>query len=144
MPTRERRAKQLGIPISELPDGRGKHGRQVRGKDHPRWNDARLLSSQGYVLLRVGKGHLLADPNGYAYEHLVVWMSAGKPAPADDEILHHRNEDKTDNRIRNLELLKRGDHNRLHNEQRERDSFERFKKAAGRLLDGREWDEYPS
>lgn len=72
--------------------------------------------SSGYVKLRVGKGHPLADPNGYAYEHLVVWASAGNPRPQRGEVLHHRNEDKTDNRIENLHLMTRAEHSQMHSE----------------------------
>lgn len=79
-----------------------------------------MLSSQGYVKVRVGREHPLGDPNGYAYEHLLVWMAAGNPRPARAEILHHRNEDKTDNRIENLELLTRAQHNAWHNARRAR------------------------
>jgi hypothetical protein len=89
------------------------------------------------VKVRVGKGHPLADPNGYAYEHLVVWCAAGRPRPGDGETLHHRNEAKTDNRIGNLELLTRSAHNAHHNAERGRDGLGRFEpKAASRLLDG--------
>lgn len=74
------------------------------GARHPRWNDGRMISSDGYVKLRVGKDHPLADPNGYAYEHLVIWVSAGRERPAPGWVIHHMNEVKTDNRLANFEL----------------------------------------
>jgi hypothetical protein len=97
---------------------RGTHGNHARGSAHPRWNHGQLKSSHGYVKVRVGKDHPLADPNGYAYEHLVVWMSAGRPMPQPDEIIHHRDEDKANNRLTNLQLKKRSDHNAEHNSER--------------------------
>lgn len=118
MPTRERRAQSLGIPVDQLPDGRGK-GRKPNGSEHYRWNDRRMLSEHGYVKVRVGKEHPLADPNGYAYEHLLVWVSAGRPRPIhDSQLLHHRNEKKTDNRLSNLELLDRVAHAAEHQGER--------------------------
>lgn len=105
---------------------RGKHGNHARGSSHYRWNQARLMSEHGYVKVRVGVSHPLADPNGYAYEHLLVWVSAGNTAPGQGEILHHENGDKTDNRLENLSRLTRGDHNRHHNEIRGRDSEGHF------------------
>lgn len=126
--------------------GRGKNpaswGHHKSGAQHHRWNSGRMLNEDGYVKVRVGDGHPLADPNGYAYEHLVVWCAAGNPRPVEGEALHHVNEDKSDNRIGNLELLKRGDHNRLHNADRPRDELGRF--AAGRLLDGIEHNGTPA
>lgn len=83
------------------------------GSAHHKWND-RIVSSHGYLKIRVGRDHPLADPNGYAYEHLVVWVSAGNPRPQPDELLHHKNEDRQDNRLHNLELISRSNHNRLH------------------------------
>lgn len=33
-----------------------------------------------------------------------------------DEVVHHINEDKLDNRIENLQLMTRGEHSKLHRE----------------------------
>lgn len=98
-----------------------------KGDRHHRWNDERIISSHGYAKIRVGVEHPLADPNGYAYEHLVVWVSAGNPAPEKGFLLHHQNDQKSDNRLCNLECISRADHNRLHNAERDRD-------GRGRLL----------
>lgn len=106
---------------------RGKHTNQRRGADHPRWKGhQKILSSHGYVKIRVGPEHPLADPNGYAYEHLLVWVAAGQDRPTTSEVLHHRNGDKTDNRIENLELLTRAEHNQHHNREKGRDAAGRF------------------
>lgn len=75
-----------------------------------------MVASNGYVKLRVGAEHPLADPNGYAYEHLVVWVSAGNPRPDRGWLLHHKNETKTDNRISNLELKRKDVHGIEHTE----------------------------
>lgn len=98
-----------------------------KGADHHRWNDGRIVNSDGYVKVRVGLGHPLADPNGYAYEHLLVWVSAGNARPPRGWLLHHVDEDRANNRIGNLEFLTRAEHNRRHNAERQRD-------ARGRLL----------
>lgn len=92
----------------------GKHGNHAKASRQHRWKPGGSVASNGYVKIRLGKGHPLADPNGYAYEHLVVWVSAGNARPGPGQILHHKNEDKTDNRIGNLELLTRGEHNAHH------------------------------
>lgn len=134
MPTRERRAKILGLPLDQLPDGRGRHHNHTRGASHPRWSEDHIISEHGYLKVRVGKDHPLADPNGYAYEHLGVWAAAGRPLPGPDELLHHRDEDKTNNRLGNLELITRSEHAAHHNADRRRDEQGRFlPKAAGAL-----------
>jgi len=114
MPTREQRARKFGVTVDQLPDGRGKNPNswknRPKGVDHPRWNSDRIITQHGYVRVRVGVGHPLSDPNGYAYEHLVVWCNAGRQPPESGQVIHHRNEDKTDNAIQNLELLTRQEH----------------------------------
>lgn len=92
-----------------------KPGYETRsGPMHPRWSEDRMIAPSGYVKIRVGRSHPLADPNGYAYEHLVVWVSAGLPKPPSGWLLHHRNEVKTDNRLDNLEMKERERHSIHH------------------------------
>jgi len=76
---RTREAKALGCDVEQLPDKRGSNTKAC-GQNHGRWNTGKIVSSGGYPKIRVGKEHPLADPNGYAYEHLLVWVSGGKQA----------------------------------------------------------------
>ena len=50
----------------------------------------------------------------YCYEHhLVYWKHYGI-LPGLNEVIHHKNERKRDNRIENLELVTHKTHNKLH------------------------------
>lgn len=121
---------------------RGKHGNHVRANRQHRWTEKKIIASTGYVKLRVGRGHPLSDPNGYAYEHLVVWCSAGNNRPDKGFLLHHKNSIKSDNRIENLEIISRSSHSRLHTPPRDPKTG-RMIRTAGALLDQREWREFP-
>jgi len=93
----------------------GAHGNHAKANRHYRWSEAKMITDDGYVKIRVGKTHPLADPNGYAYEHEIVWASAGLPLPEPGEVHHHKNEVKTDNRIENIKIKPRPAHSVEHN-----------------------------
>jgi hypothetical protein len=124
------------------------HGNVPTARKHYRWKPGGSVASNGYVKIRVGKDHPLADPNGYAYEHTVIWCAAGREKPPKGWLIHHKNEDKTDNRIGNLEMKKRGVHNSEHlrAESRRCPKTGRLlsKARAGRLLDGVTHDGFPA
>ena len=107
--------------MDELPDGRGKHGNHAKGSTHPRWNNDRIVTPDGYVLIRVGREHPLADPNGYCREHVIIMCSAIGRALLPGEVVHHKNGDRLDNRLENLELITIGKHNSIHLAERGRD-----------------------
>ena len=141
---RLKEARKFGCPVECLPDRRGRHGKQPQGREHYRWNDGMLQTSRGYRLVRVGRSHPLADPNGYAPEHGLVVAAAFGLEALSGKVVHHKNRDRTDNRLENLSLLTLAQHNALHNAADDKRGPDgRFRKAAGRQLDGRTHDEMP-
>lgn len=81
---------------------------------NPNWRGGRSIASNGYVLIRVGAGHPLADVRGYAYEHrLVAFAMLGRQL-RDDEVVHHRDGNKQNNGWHNLEVLTHAEHHAEH------------------------------
>jgi hypothetical protein len=75
-----------------------------KGPANPNWRGGRVTEPRGYVLIRVGTDHPLADVRGYAYEHrLVAQESAGRPLAPGEEV-HHVDEIEGHNDPGNLEI----------------------------------------
>lgn len=91
------------------------------GAAHPRWKGGRTIATNGYVLVRVGRDHHLADSRGYAYEHRLVAETKLGRRLLPDEIPHHVNGIKTDNHPENIEVLaSRTAHGLAHRKHRDR------------------------
>ncbi len=76
---------------------------------NPNWRGGRTITQHGYVLLRVGTGHHLADIRGYAYEHRVVAEQVLGRGLKPDEKAHHIDEDRQNNSPGNI-LVVNGNH----------------------------------
>lgn len=102
----------------------GKQNKQIKilngfqkKEKHPRWKGGRSVTPLGYVIILM-PDHPQASVGGrYVFEHrLVMEEHIGRPLKH-FEIVHHKNGIKIDNRIENLELLTKREHDRLHGKQ---------------------------
>lgn len=90
-----RRLQRYGDPLAG--PGRGSPGKK-RGV---RRMEGRYVTKQGYVRVRRANG---VGENLWVLEHrLMVEECLGRPLLTDESV-HHKNGDKTDNRLENLEL----------------------------------------
>lgn len=75
---------------------------RASGARNGNWRGGRTVASHGYVLVRVGTGHHLADVRGYAYEHrLVAEEKLGRRLRPGEEV-HHRDHNQGNNEPDNL------------------------------------------
>lgn len=79
------------------------------------------MKNGDYILVSAPKNYPGKLYRGkYCYEHhLCYWKHYGV-IPKDDEIIHHKDENKHNNIIDNLELMKLIDHVRLHNAEKKK------------------------
>lgn len=94
--------------------------RDLRGPGNPNWRGGIRTSYHGYAMLFVGHEHPLADSKGYAYIHLLVWVSAGRPKPGPGEELHHVDRCTGYNRLNNIEVITTAEHARHHAKEKPR------------------------
>lgn len=111
-------------------DMRGRHGNHARGPSNAAWTGGRFITSHGYIAVRVEPDHPHAwgaNPRcRYAYEHILVAEAVIGRSLRADEVVHHANHDKTDNRPENLVVTTAPVHMREHADERDRDSLGRF------------------
>lgn len=79
------------------------------GKDNPLFQEGKAIQN-GYFVL---SSKIWGDNQG-RYEHRVVMEQVLGRALLREEIVHHKNGDKQDNRPENLEVMPRDAHPRLH------------------------------
>ncbi len=81
---------------------------ETAGRNNANWKGGKRKSSAGYILIR-NKTHPRSQ-NGYIFEHtLMAEKKLGRYLKL-DELVHHINENKEDNRPENLAVIYRGSH----------------------------------
>lgn len=80
--------------------------KQGKGIENGNWKGGRLKTKEGYVLIRIG--------NSYQKEHrFILEKHLGRTLTRED-VVHHVNGIKDDNRLENLVLTNHPSHARIH------------------------------
>lgn len=104
-----------------------KKGDKKFGEKNGNWKGGIIFSCDGYVLIKQLKHPRARTNRGYIFEHILVMEEHLGRFLEKDEVVHHINEIKDDNRIENLRLMTNSNHITFHN-------IQRFLKLKGELI----------
>jgi hypothetical protein len=89
----------------------------AKGINHFNWKGGRSNHGDGYIEI-LQPEHPYCNKKGYVYEHRLVMEQKIGRYLLPEEVVHHENEIKSDNRIKNLRLFaSKSEHIKFHKEQ---------------------------
>lgn len=100
--------------IPDYGDNKFAFGHQYKGSGNPNWKGGRTIDSYGYVKI-LSPNHPFKDSKGYVKEHRLVMENHLGRYLRQNELVHHRDENKQNNKIENLQLITRSAHQNHHN-----------------------------
>lgn len=104
----------------------GIQARNNKGHNNPSWTGGRKIGKGGYILIHKPT-HPHANSQGYVSEHRLEMEQHLKRYLLLEELVHHINKNRQDNRIENLQLMKNNSaHAKLESNFRKRDRLGRY------------------
>ena len=107
-----------GRPLHHVKKGWTNDTSFKQGNKHPNWKGGKRkrIAMVGYYILILVPSHPFCDKMGYVLEHRLIMERQLGRFLKPEEVVHHKNEIKKDNRIENLELFSDGgEHTKFHN-----------------------------
>lgn len=105
-----KRPKEFGLKISKAKKG--------KYRIHTKYGGHIKHRKDGYTHIFC-PDNANANKDGYVMEHILVMQEHIKRPLAEDEVVHHKNKIRNDNRIENLQLMTFKEHARLHMKERQ-------------------------
>lgn len=106
---------------SRIMKGKNNHQFGIKGSANASFKGGRRISSYGYIIIYCPL-HSRKMFDGYVFEHILVMENhTGRSLKyyghnhRHNEVCHHKDEDKQNNNIDNLELMTLEEHSRFHN-----------------------------
>lgn len=94
-----------------------KRNKHINGEMNPNWKGGRRIDKSGYILI-YSPQHPYCDGDKYVREHRIIMEKRLNRYLFPQEVVHHINGNKSDNRIKNLLLLpNESEHRKLHAKQ---------------------------
>ena len=91
-----------------------KFKQQRQGDGNPHWKGGKYIDKKGYVLIYV-PSHPFSLSHGYVLEHRLIMEKHRGRYLKKEEVVHHINKIKNDNRIKNLKLFANDiEHRKIH------------------------------
>lgn len=94
----------------------------LRGENNGMWRNGRTGGNGQYVYILTPE-HPFATKAGYVSEHRLKMEKKIGRYLKETEVVHHINEIKSDNKIRNLQLMSKADHDRHHTLKRQQNKL---------------------
>ncbi|MGC4378264.1 HNH endonuclease [Fictibacillus sp. Mic-4] len=102
----------------------------AKGSEHYNWKGGTYIHSCGYIMEYAPEHPASKPAKGYVPQHRLVMERHIGRYLTEDEIVHHKDENKQNNDISNLEILDRSTHIALHKKTVKRDKRGRFMKTS--------------
>jgi len=105
----EKIAAYVGFSTSAVSDYAKANGVLIIDKFHKGF----IVTDSGYIK-RMAKDDPTADGKGYVAEHRLVMEEHLGRVLSKDEVVHHKDGDRCNNDLRNLEVMTSAEHKRMH------------------------------